>query len=89
MSKNALMNFNANTLQTIERALNFYLDAGVANEIRDISRGVAGQPSETREAVLNGDYFQDLQKERDRVNLLRKQVEYQKKLLKIPEEKQS
>lgn len=81
--KNSLLNLNKETVQTLERALDFYLDNCVWKETQDWCYRINIRTGESRAAMIESEEYKSHLKEQGRVDGLRKQIAYQKRLLKI------
>lgn len=79
--KNALLNFNKNSLAVLERALDCYQD-GIHQTLKMYMSGIYGQPKATAQMIVDSEDYKTLLKEIEQINLMRKQIAYQKKLLK-------
>lgn len=81
--KNALLNFNKNSLLTLERALNSYLDNELSKTSADYCYTMNTQPNLLCAIIRETEHYKAHFEEIKRVNLLQKQIAYQKRLLKI------
>lgn len=84
MPRNVLINLNKKSLLTLSRAIDFYLDNSVWQELKDCGDQLARTPKNQEESI-RANYAGSFA-EWEQINLLRKQVAYQKQLLKITDE---
>lgn len=77
--RNVLFSLHKNSLATLSRSLDAYHDE-LAKNASDYCCQMNSQPKETADLVRNSPDYRELLDEIKQVNLLKKQVAYQKRL---------
>lgn len=85
MANNFLMNLNKNSIVILSKALDHYLDTVIKNQHSQNCYDWNTQPSATVEIMIASEENQAFRRDCEQVRLLRQQIAYAKKQLKVTE----